>query len=584
MVSNIAGQAISNIATLRVNNPPVITKQPVSLTLNPGASATFDILASGTAPLNYRWFKDGSPLSDGGRISGATSNTLTLSGLVMADAGHYWCVASNMAGSATSNQARLTVNPTLSVSSAHGTPTPAVGDHVYTTGTLVNARIEGSPEVDTSGTTRLIATGWTGSGSVAASGVTTSTSFNIGLDSSITWLWKTQFTLTAAANPPLGGRVTLTDGVTSATGTWHDASTTVTLKAISNPGWVFANWSGDASGTATSTSLLMSQPLNVTANFTQIPVITLQPLSQTVNPGTPVDFVVAATGTAPLHYQWRKGGVPLSDGGTLSGATSATLHISAAAESDEGDYDCVVSNSGGQAISNIATLRVNNPPVITKQPVSLTLNPGASATFDILASGTAPLNYRWFKDGSPLSDGGRISGATSNTLTLSGLVLADAGHYWCVVSNMAGSATSNQARLTVNPTLSVSSAHGTPTPAVGDHAYTTGTLVNARIEGSPEVDTSGTTRLIATGWTGERFGGGQRRDHVDFIQYWFGFFDYLALEDAVHAYGRGQSAPGRAGNPDRWGDQRHGHLARCLHDRDAQSHLESRLGLRQLER
>ena len=293
----------------------------------------------------------------------------------------------------------MTVNPTLSVSSAHGTPTPAVGDHVYTTGTLVNARIEGSPEVDTSGTTRLIATGWTGSGSVAASGVTTSTSFNIGLDSSITWHWKTQFTLTAAANPPLGGRVTLTDGVTSATGTWHDASTTVTLKAISNPGWVFANWSGDASGTATSTSLLMSQPLNVTANFTQIPVITLQPLSQTVNPGTPVDFVVAATGTAPLHYQWRKGGVPLSDGGTLSGATSATLHISAAAESDEAGYDCVVSNSAGQAISNIATLRVNNPPVITKQPVSLTLNPGASATFDILASGTAPLHYQWRKGG-----------------------------------------------------------------------------------------------------------------------------------------------------------------------------------------
>ena len=89
------------------------------------------------------------------------------------------------------------------------------------------------------------------------------------------------------------------------------------------------------------------------------PQVTAHPVDQTdVAPGSDVTFSVTATGTKPLSYQWQKDGVNLSDGGRISGATTATLTITGVTESDEGGYRCVVTNSAGTATSNTATLTV----------------------------------------------------------------------------------------------------------------------------------------------------------------------------------------------------------------------------------
>ncbi|MDD5436059.1 MAG: immunoglobulin domain-containing protein, partial [Candidatus Omnitrophica bacterium] len=55
IVTNAAGSAVSNEATLTVNSAPAITAQPSNLTLNPGQQATFTVAASGTNPLTYQW-------------------------------------------------------------------------------------------------------------------------------------------------------------------------------------------------------------------------------------------------------------------------------------------------------------------------------------------------------------------------------------------------------------------------------------------------------------------------------------------------------------------------------------------------
>ncbi len=86
------------------------------------------------------------------------------------------------------------------------------------------------------------------------------------------------------------------------------------------------------------------------------PTITAQPQSQTVNVGAPASFSVTATGTAPLGYQWKKGG---SD---IAGATASTYSIAAAQTTDAGSYTVVVSNVAGSATSNAATLTVNSLP------------------------------------------------------------------------------------------------------------------------------------------------------------------------------------------------------------------------------
>ena len=87
--------------------------------------------------------------------------------------------------------------------------------------------------------------------------------------------------------------------------------------------------------------------------------MTVHPVDQTnIVPGSDVSFSVTATGTAPLSYQWQKDGVDITDGGSITGATTATLTITGVMESDEGGYRCVVTNIAGTDTSNNAMLTV----------------------------------------------------------------------------------------------------------------------------------------------------------------------------------------------------------------------------------
>jgi subtilisin-like proprotein convertase family protein len=84
------------------------------------------------------------------------------------------------------------------------------------------------------------------------------------------------------------------------------------------------------------------------------PGINTGPAAQSPCVGQPVTFGVAATGTAPLSYQWRK------DTNAIGGATDASYTIASVSQADAGSYDCVVSNSCGSLPSVAAPLRVNS--------------------------------------------------------------------------------------------------------------------------------------------------------------------------------------------------------------------------------
>jgi uncharacterized delta-60 repeat protein len=87
--------------------------------------------------------------------------------------------------------------------------------------------------------------------------------------------------------------------------------------------------------------------------------------------------------------------------------------------------------------------------VFVSQPASRTKLAGTTARFEVVAGGTEPLSYQWFKDGVPLADQENVAGATSATLTLSAVLKPDEGGYRVVVSNLFGSVTSLVAWLTV---------------------------------------------------------------------------------------------------------------------------------------
>lgn len=84
-------------------------------------------------------------------------------------------------------------------------------------------------------------------------------------------------------------------------------------------------------------------------------------------------------------------------------------------------------------------------PSITSQPQSVTVTAGQTATFSVTATGSTPLGYQWQKNGS------NLAGATSASYTTPVTTTADSGAtFRVVVSNSAGSASSNTVTLTVN--------------------------------------------------------------------------------------------------------------------------------------
>src|SRR5207247_6763331 len=129
-------------------------------------------------------------------------------------------------------------------------------------------------------------------------------------------------------------------------------------------------------------------------------------------------------GTAPLGFQWK------FNGANLSGATNQALSLNNVQPSQAGSYSVRISNSYGSAQSSAAQLTVNVAALITNQPMSQETVAGATVTFDVGASGTAPINFQWRYNGTPMV------GATNSTLTLANVDIGNSGDYSVIASNM----------------------------------------------------------------------------------------------------------------------------------------------------
>ncbi len=177
--------------------------------------------------------------------------------------------------------------------------------------------------------------------------------------------------------------------------------------------------------------------------------IASQPQDQNKAIGETVTFDITVGGGNIESYQWYKSGVQLEDEGNISGSNTATLQITNLSKTDAGNYKCKVIGKCSEVESEIATLKVAVKTVLSVQPESKTLCEGEEASFNITATGDN-LSYQWQKDNTD------ISGATSNSYTISAITSSDAGEYRCVVIGDGGIVTSDAATLTVKPLISIS--------------------------------------------------------------------------------------------------------------------------------
>lgn len=269
---------------------------------------------------------------------------------------------------------------------------------------------------------------------------------------------KHTITATAGANGSISpsGNVEVVEG----------ADQTFTITA--NEGYEIESLKVDGAAVSTATSYTFPNVRaahTIEATFKQKitvekPSIGKQPQNVSVKAGEQATFTVAATG-ADLKYQWqidRNDGKGFAD---IAGADRASYTTSAVDKNCNGyKYQCVISNSAGSVTTGTATLTVTEdvtPPVqptvkkpgISKQPQNVSVKAGEQATFTVKATGT-DLTYQWQinrNNGKGFVD---ITGADKASYT-TGVVdmLCNGYKYQCVISDSAGSVTTNAATLTV---------------------------------------------------------------------------------------------------------------------------------------
>lgn len=210
--------------------------------------------------------------------------------------------------------------------------------------------------------------------------------------------------------------------------------------------------SNSADAVSSDTAVLQVNPVGM-------PAIVVQPESETVFIASPATFSVGAMGQ-DLTYQWYRDGAP------IAGETQSSYSIALTLPESAGSYHVIVSNPVASVSSVDATLTVTSPvaPVVADQPQSRSVRVGSPVVLSVSASGLL-LQYQWYKDGI------LIGGARSPSYAIASATTADSGRYFVIVSNLGGSATSDQATVTVTTGVVVGNGAAAGALAPGDTVH-----------------------------------------------------------------------------------------------------------------
>jgi len=188
----------------------------------------------------------------------------------------------------------------LIVTTPYGKASPAAGTNTYNYGTSLTATLTNSPVLNGT-TTQYVCRGWSGTGSVPAGGTTTNTgSFSLTTNSTLTWLWTTNYWLDTATNG--NGSVNVSDS-------WKTNGASVQITAAPGADWLFTAWSGNTNGCTISGNIItapMTSARTITASFE------IDPLS------LPNTWQMDSSGTWTNPVNWTDGIIPGISGGSNS--------------------------------------------------------------------------------------------------------------------------------------------------------------------------------------------------------------------------------------------------------------------------
>ncbi len=413
------GTTTSSAATLTVNSPATVTTHPQDVTLCAGGNHTFTSAATGTT-LSYQWQESTNGggtwnnITNGGVYSGATSTSLTLTG-----------ITSGM----NSYQYRNVVT-------AGGACPGSVNTNAATLNVVTSVTITGQP-----------------ANSTICAGANTSFTV-VGSGTGIIYVW--QLSTDGGANWN-----TVTNG-----GVYSGATTgtlTITGATVGMNGYRYRAQLSNSTCTSPGTSNAAILTVNT------LPSVTSHPNNSTICLGSNTSFTVAGAGTG-IGYQWQLstdgGGTwnNVANGGVYSGATTATLTITGAtAGLNNNRYRAVVSGTCPPAANSTgAILTVVNPVAITAHPANQILCSTGNTSFTVTTTSTETQTYQWeysINGGVSWSNaadgafnGSTVAGSQTATLTLSNVPAALSGLQVRVKVNNVTCSTptvSNAATMTV---------------------------------------------------------------------------------------------------------------------------------------
>ena len=188
------------------------------------------------------------------------------------------------------------------------------------------------------------------------------------------------------------------------------------------------------------------------------PLVVQEPQDVVSFAGQSVSFSTAVFGAQPLAYRWYLNtNTPLSDSASVFGSTSNVLVLSNLTVGSF-KYSCTITNVNGTNSTRYASLAVYSapiPPTITNQPSAGSTNiVGDNVSFSVTAGGVPPPAYQWkVISGGTTNNvtGANVSGADSDTLTITGVTTNQTGVYFVTITNILGSTNSSLATLLVNP-------------------------------------------------------------------------------------------------------------------------------------
>lgn len=362
---------------------------------------------------------------------------------------------------------------TLSVISEYDTPNPPVGINEFASGTEVNAFV--ADDFVSNGTTGQQCTGWIGEGSVPTSGTLAQAIFTIDEDSTITWQWETRYYVATNAIPEEGG-------VVKPESSWIAQDEPIELCATANPGFVFVGWDIDDDGNIdlsdNPTTTVITQAEKFTGYFEkEVTKFSLEINSEYGNPEPPVGVSEFTSGTL----------INASVEQLIEETNGEIRHICTGFEG-QGDDELT---SGGT--TNNVSFTINEDSAITwlwknQFKISASAEPeeGGSVSFDSKFADEnseeeifAETNEGWQFDGWDTTCDG-VADIFDNPIK----IVADSPKTIKALFSEKGEKFS----------LVIISEKGKPTPTVGEHKFTSGTLVKAFVEPA-----------IVSGEAGERF-------------------------------------------------------------------------------